>query len=117
MSNAWVKHFTDMTRGLIPYLQHAKADMKRKLMESMLYKPKHARARPETGFGQRKKRGGTKKKKAPAKKSNKGQKSTKTKSKSKKKISTLIGFPLLSPRTIGARFPFLSFLASSLSSL
>ena len=111
----WVKHFTDMTRGLIPYrkrfykiqpqtgmgdiqlvtltqadVQHAKADMKRKLTESMLYKPKSARARPQMGSGQKKKSGGTKKKtakKGSRQKSNKDQKSTKTKSKTKKKNS------------------------------
>ena len=113
MSNAWVKHFMDMTRGLIPNrkrfykiqpqtgmgdiqlvtptqadVQRAKADMKRKLTESVQYKPKRIRASPQTGSGQKKKKKKTnKKKKAPAKnsKSKKGKKSTNSKSKSEKK--------------------------------
>ena len=111
MSNAWVKHFMDMTRGLIPNrkrfykiqpqtgmgdiqlvtptqadVQRAKADMKRKLTESVQYKPKRIRASPQTGSGQKKKKT-NKKKKAPAKnsKSKKGKKSTNSKSKKKKK--------------------------------
>ena len=110
MSNAWIKHFMDMTRGLIPNrkrfykihtqtgagdiqlvtptqadVQRAKADMKRKLAESVQYKTKRARPSPQTGSGQKKRK--TKKKKAPVKKSKsqRGKKSTKTKSKSKKK--------------------------------
>ena len=110
MSNAWVKHFMDMTRGLIPNrkrlykiqpqtgmgdiqlvtltqadVQRAKADMKQKLTESVQYKPKLIRASPQTGSGQKKKT--NKKKKAPAKnsKSKKGKKSTNSKSKSEKK--------------------------------
>ena len=112
MSNAWVKHFMDMTRGLIPNrkrfykiqpqtgmgdiqlvtptqadVQRAKADMKRKLTESVQYKLKRIRASPQTGSGQKKKKKTNKKKKAPAKnsKSKKGKKSTNSKSKSEKK--------------------------------
>ena len=115
MSNAWVKHFMDMTRGLIPNrkrfykiqpqtgmgdiqlvtptqadVQRAKADMKRKLTESVQYKPKRIRASPQTGSGQKKKKT-NKKKKAPAKnsKSKKGKKSTNSKSKSEKKKKNL----------------------------
>ena len=109
MSNAWIKHFMDMTSGIIPNrkrffkihtqtgagdiqlvtptqadVQRAKVDMKRKLAESVQYKTKCARPSPQTGSGQRKK---TKKKKAPVNKSKsqRGKKSMKTKSKSKKK--------------------------------
>ena len=101
----------DMTRGLIPNrkrfykihtqtaagdiqlvtptqadVQRAKADMKKKLAESVQDKTKRARPSPQTGSGQKKKKK-TEKKKAPAKKSKsqRGKKSTKTKSRSKKK--------------------------------
>ena len=109
MTNNWVKHFSDMSQGLIPYqkkfykiqpqtgmgdiqlvtpteadVQRAKSDMKRKLTESIGYKPKRLRLSPQSGAGQKKKN----KKKSPAKKKkpkSKTKKTTKPKKKPKSK--------------------------------
>ena len=79
-NNAWVKHFVDMAQGLIPYRKYfykiqpqigmgdiqmvtpaqaavdrAKTDIRRKLQESLTYKPKQIRLTPLSGSGQNKK--------------------------------------------------------------
>ena len=96
-SNPWVKHFTDMATGLVPYkkryytvqtqtgngdvqmvtptqaeVERAKMDVKRKLQEASTYKPKRFRLGPQSGSGQKKKKkqqkGNSSKKSAKSKK-------------------------------------------------
>ena len=100
-TNPWVKHFSDMTQGLVPYnkkiytvtqqvgggdvkivtpteavVERAKMDVKRKLKEASVYKPKRIKVSPQSGAGAKKgkskKKGrGNKKKKSTASKSSK----------------------------------------------
>ena len=99
--NPWVKHFSDMSQGLVPHkkkyytvcpqvgggdvqlvtpteavVERAKMDVKRKLKEVGSYKPKRIRAQSQSGAGGKRKRKGKKKKQ--------GIKKTKTKSSQKK---------------------------------
>ena len=101
-SNAWTQHFTDMARGLVPCrkkmyvvkpqvgqgdiqmvtptqadVERAKSDLKRKLKEASVYKPKRVRLSPQSGAGRGKKR----KDKSQKKKKNS------VKSKAKKKLN------------------------------
>ena len=104
-SNAWTQHFTDMARGLVPCkkkvyvvkpqvgqgdiqmvtptqadVERAKSDLKRKLKEASVYKPKRVRLSPQSGAGRGKKR----KDKSQKKKKKKSGKSQATKKKSNK---------------------------------
>ena len=111
MTNHWVKHFSDMTQGLIPYqkkfykiqpqtgmgdiqlvtptqadVQRARSDMKRQLTESDGYKPKRLRQSPQSGAGQKKKKNNKKKSHTKKKKpKSKTKKTSKPKNKKKKK--------------------------------
>ena len=111
-SSPWVKHFTDMASGLVPYkkkyytiqnqtgngdvqlvtptqaeVERAKMDVKRKLQEASSYKPKRLRSGPQSGSGQKKKKKkqkGSSSKKSAKSKSSKANKSNSNKSSNKK---------------------------------
>ena len=110
-SSPWVKHFTDMASGLVPYkkkyytiqnqtgnrdvqlvtptqaeVERAKMDVKRKLQEASSYKPKRLRSGPQSGSGQKKKKKqkGSSSKKSAKSKSSKPKKSNSNKSSNKK---------------------------------
>ena len=112
-SNAWTQHFMDMARGLVPCrkkmyvvkpqvgqgdiqmvtptqadVERAKSDLKRKLKEASVYKPKRVRLSPQSGAGRGKKRKDKSRKKSKAKKNlNKaGKKKSAKTDKKKKKI-------------------------------
>ena len=107
-SSPWVKHFTDMASGLVPYkkkyytvqnhtgngdvqlvtptqaeVERAKMDVKRKLQEASSYKPKRLRSGLQSGSGQKKK-----KKKKKKQKGSSSKKSTKSKSSKPKKSNS-----------------------------
>ena len=112
-SSPWVKHFTDMASGLVPYkkkyytvqnqtgngdvqlvtptqaeVERAKMDVKRKLEEASSYKPKRLRLGLQSGSGQKKKKKKKQKvsssKKSTKSKSSKPKKSNSNKSSNKK---------------------------------
>ena len=112
-SSPWVKHFTDMASGLVPYkkkyytvqnqtgngdvqlvtptqaeVERAKMDVKRKLQEASSYKPKRLRSGLQSGSGQKKKKKkkqkGSSSKKSTKSKSSKPKKSNSNKSSNKK---------------------------------
>ena len=107
--NPWVRHFSDMAEGLIPYrekhytmqpqvgsgdvqivtptqavVDRAKMDAKRKLQEAATYKPKRIRSASQSGAGSKKKRNKKKSKRVCVKKSTKKKSKSKGKKKSKK---------------------------------
>ena len=107
-TNPWVKHFSDMAQGLIPYqkkkhtvapevgsgdikivtptqevVERARTDAKRKLKEASLYKPKRVKGISQSGAGSKKKNNQKKVKKNNNNSNNK-KKQKKKNSKSKK---------------------------------
>ena len=103
-ANPWVKHFNDMAQGGIPYrkkmytvapqvgsgdikivtptqavVDRAKMDVKRKLKEASVYKPKRVKVVTQSGAGRRKKNNNK------VKKNRKGNNNSKSKPKKKKK--------------------------------
>ena len=108
-SSPWVKHFTDMASGLVPYkkkyytvqnqtgngdvqlvtptqaeVERAKMDVKRELQEASSYKPKQLRSGLQSGSGQKKKKKKKKQKGSSSKKSTKSKSSKPKKSNSNK---------------------------------
>ena len=108
-ANAWVKHFSDMSQGLVPYekkyytvypqvgggnvqlvtptqavVERAKMDVKRKLKEAAAYKPKRIKVLSQSGAGSKMKRT-SKKKKQGTKKTKSSQKKSNKKNKKKGK--------------------------------
>ena len=107
-ANAWVKHFSDMSQGLVPYkkkyytvypqvgggdvqlvtptqavVERAKMDLKRKLKEAAAYKPKRIKVLSQSGAGSKTKRT-SKKKKQGTKKTKSSPKKSNKKNKKKK---------------------------------
>ena len=110
-TNPWVKHFTDMAEGLVPYqrkrytvapqvgsgdikivtptqavVERAKMDAKRKIKDATVYKPKRVKTVSQSGGGSKKKKKKTKSNKSKGKsKPKKTGKKSKQKNKSGKK--------------------------------
>ena len=113
-NNPWVKHFTDMAQGLIPYrrkmytvtsqvgsgdvkivtptqavVDRAKMDVKRKIKEASVYKPKRLKLSPQSGSGTKKKNNNNNNNKKTKNHSRKkGNTKSKQQKKKKKKSST-----------------------------
>ena len=111
-NSAWIQHFTDMARGLLPYrkrlykvkpqvgrgdiqvviptqadVKRAKSDLKRKLKEASAYNQKHVRLLSQSGAGRGKKRTDKREKKKNSGKTKAPKKSQKkTGQKLKKKV-------------------------------
>ena len=108
-ANAWVKHFSDMSQGLVPHkkkyytvrpqvgggdvqlvtptqavVERAKMDVKRKLKEAAVYKPKRIKVLSQSGSGSKGKKTNKKKKQASKKTKTSQKKTNKNRNKKKK---------------------------------